>query len=113
DYTINTAVLEAYLQQLTAFASETDGRAIPIESLLCLPGVVDERSSDPEIAEADWPLIRRTLKEALQHLDTMHQEEGKAMANDLAANCRLIGAALERITSRAPQVVESYRTKLA
>jgi uncharacterized protein (TIGR00255 family) len=80
--------------------------------LLLLPGVIDEKSSDLVAAEVDWPKIKRTLETALAHLDTMRQEEGRAMSADLSANCRNIAAELKKIAARAPAVVENYRARL-
>ena len=48
----------------------------------------------------------------MDNLNGMRRDEGRAMAADLAANCRLIGGSLERIERRAPLVVEDYRHRL-
>ena len=85
---------------------------MPVANLLLLPGVVNEKLSDPSVAEADWPMIERTLQAALAHLAKMRRDEGRAMAADLAANCAVIGAELKQIAARAPMVVEAYRTRL-
>ena len=76
------------------------GREVPIENLLILPGVVNEKLSDPSVAEADWPIIERTLVAALDQLSKMRRDEGHAMAADLAANCRSIAAVLKQIATR-------------
>jgi uncharacterized protein (TIGR00255 family) len=113
DFSINTAVVEAYRQQLKNLQSRwKDPREVQLEYLLALPGVVSEKHSDPDLAEADWPFIERTLKEALAHLAQMRREEGRAMGADLAANCQIIAAALKQIAARAPLVVDSYRARL-
>ncbi len=39
-------------------------------------------------AEGDWPLIGETLEAAIENMDRMRLEEGRAMAADLRANCR-------------------------
>lgn len=113
DYSINTVVLDAYRRQLEDYRGKagTSGD-VSLGQLLQLPGVIDEKSSDLDAAEADWPAIKRTLETALEHLDTMRREEGRAMGEDLAANCRQIAAELKKITARAPAVVETYRARL-
>ena len=67
DFSINLGVLEGYrkqLQKLQTGAGLKD--EVPLQSFLLLPGVVKERLSDPSVAEADWPIIERTLKAALE-----------------------------------------------
>ncbi len=113
DYRINEAVLTGYQRQLQSLYDQLVGRElIHLESLLNLPGVVNERMSDRTDQEAEWPLIEQALTEALNHLEVMRVDEGRAMAADLAANCQTIAAELEQIEKRAPLVVESYRKRL-
>lgn len=114
DFTLNEVVLASYQQQLEAVRKKS-GSAEPIhlDSLLMLPGVIDEAAWRHVNAEADWPLVEQTLEEALANLSRMRIQEGAAMAVDLHANCELIEAELERIAERAPLVVESYRIRLA
>ena len=101
DFLINTAVLENYRQQIQDLQNRLKlPPQVLIENLLLLPGVVNEKHSDPDVAEADWPVIERTLKEALANLAKMRREEGKAMTADLTANCRAIAAELKQVTAR-------------
>lgn len=113
DFTINAAVLNRYRQQLDSLYRQwnVDG-PLPVESLLTLPGVVEERAAAVHDPEADWPLIRTTLEAALANLAKMRADEGQAMANDLAENCRTIGAELETIRQRAPHMAAVYRGRL-
>jgi len=113
DFSINSAVLESYRQQLLGLQNRWGAKGeVPIEDLLVLPGVVNEKLSDPGVAEADWPVIERTLLAALDQLSKMRRDEGRAMATDLAANCRSIGAVLKQIAARAPLVVDAFRARL-
>ena len=113
DYRINVDVLERYRNQLEELKRQWDLKKIfRLDALLPLPGVVNEESVVFHDAEADWPVIGRTLETALEHLGRMRAEEGRAMAADLAANCRSVAASLEQVESRSPQVVEDYRTRL-
>ena len=113
DFSINTDVLESYRQQIQDLQTRWKApHAVPIENLLLLPGVVNEKHSNPDVAEADWPLIQRTLQEALKNLDKMRRDEGNAMTVDLTANCRTIAAELKQISQRAPLAVDTYRARL-
>ncbi len=48
----------------------------------------------------------------MANLAHMRTDEGRAMAADLAANCRTIAAGLNEIERRAPLMVDAYRTRL-
>jgi uncharacterized protein (TIGR00255 family) len=113
DFSINLGVLEGYRQQLQKLQTSAGiKQEVPLESFLLLPGVVKERLSDPSLAEADWPIIERTLQGALAQLGKMRHDEGQAMAADLAANCRIVAAELKKIAVRAPSVIDAYRVRL-
>jgi uncharacterized protein (TIGR00255 family) len=113
-YQLNTAVLAGYRRQLESLHDQLHvERAIRLESLLALPGVVDEHATESTDLEADWPLMEETLQQALTNLDNMRREEGRAMTDDLRANCQSIVTELEQISNRAPLVAEAYRMRLA
>ncbi len=115
DFKINVDVLDRYRRQLKDLMAQWQYSAVSnpsLESLLPLPGVVDDASGDSIDAAADWPVIETTLRTALENLSQMRGEEGRAMAADLTANCQVIREALDRIEKRAPLVVEDYRTRL-
>ena len=113
DYQINEAVLAGYRQQIEQL-SDRFGMTQPVgwQSLLALPGVVDEQSSREVRAADDWPLIERALNEAMGRVSHMREQEGQAMAVDLTANCDVIRKQLKHVEQRLPHVVEAYRTRL-
>ena len=112
DYRLNTAVLESYRSQLESLSSNKDTPGIRIESLLTLPGVVEEKQSNAFDAERDWPLVESTLESALKSLSTMRAAEGEALAADLRLNCQLVSDQLDKIETRLPEVAEGYRQRL-
>ncbi len=112
-YRLNAPVLLSYWRQLSELPAEGSlPRPTHLESLLMLPGVVDERPWGADVAERDWPLIVETLGAAMDNLAHMREEEGRAMQADLRLNCRTISEHLERISERAPQAVAAYRQRL-
>ena len=114
DYRLNIPVLEGYLAQLRGFFGESLRRDdASLASLLALPGVVREPTADVEVIEAQWPLIEQTLQDALARLTEMRQGEGRAMAADLAANAAHVAKELTAIETRAPLVVDAYRSRLS
>jgi uncharacterized protein (TIGR00255 family) len=86
--------------------------AVSLESLLALPGVVDEDDAARRDAAGDWPLFSQAVEAAVQDMERMRAEEGRPMAVDMAANCREIGKALDRVEKRSPYVVDAYRARL-
>jgi uncharacterized protein (TIGR00255 family) len=80
--------------------------------ILALPGVVLEPGSLGFQLHDDWPIIEGVLEQALQGLQAMRQEEGKAMAQELLANRDAIGGHLERIRKRIPHVAGTFRDRL-
>lgn len=113
DYQIRTAVLESYRQQLQSLAGKDKWASeIDLKTLLLLPGVVDERARTDYDPEADWPTIEAAVNEALAAVAKMRADEGAALTADLAQNGRLMELLVAQIAARAPQVVQSYESRL-
>ncbi len=113
DYSINLEVLDRYRRQLQALKQKWEqADTVSVESLLLLPGVVDEASSSTVDAAAHWVVIGPALEAAMENLARMRIDEGRAMQTDLKENCRAAAASLEAVQSRAPLVVEAYRARL-
>jgi uncharacterized protein (TIGR00255 family) len=114
DFLISDVVLASYYEQLRKLNQSLKvTEPIRLDGLLQLPGVVVDRATQRQDVETDWPEVQAVLLEALDNLQKMRIEEGRAMEVDLTANCAVIAAALDQITLRAPQVVEAYRARLA
>ncbi len=112
-YRINKDVLNGYRLQIEAMHREWHiSQPVSLESLLLLPGVVDESSVGTSAAAEDWPSIRETLEAAIDNMDRMRLEEGRAMAADLEVNARTATVCLDAIQQRGPLVVEAYRARL-
>ena len=113
DCRIDAHVLDRYRQQLQSLYREWDlPGTVSLESLLALPGVVEESTRGAASPSDDWPLIAETLEAAMQNLARMRAEEGQTMADDLKVNCQTIVASLKEIRQRVPLVADAYRTRL-
>ncbi len=112
DMRINVEVLTNYRRQLESIADASTSEPVRIDSLLTLPGVIEDTTADRRDATADWPLIEVTLTEALKSLTQMRRDEGAAMTADLASHGRTIAERLDKIEVRAPLVVDGYRQRL-
>jgi uncharacterized protein (TIGR00255 family) len=110
DFRLNLTALRSYQRQLAELAD--DDARVPWEALLQLPGVVDETVWTSVDAESVWPLVREVTQSALVRLGEMRQEEGRAMATDLATNRQVVSEHLEVISQRAPAVIDAYRGRL-
>jgi uncharacterized protein (TIGR00255 family) len=116
DFVLNSVALKSYLDQVRA-ACDQIGWQVPLSSLLgqvlALPGVAPEpgglasRPPDEEMVA-----VERTLEVALGRLQTMRQQEGRAMADELLAHRQNVADQLVRIRALIPTVVENYRQRL-
>lgn len=113
EYQINAAVLRGYRRQLQELGTVLGPHEpVRLESLLDLPGVIDQET-DPAIeSDRDWPEIEKLLTAALESLTAMRSAEGQALMADLRQNCGAISDNLRSIEKRAPQVADSYRDRL-
>lgn len=112
DYRVNSEILEGYARQVEAIGKRLGLAGVSLDALLALPGVVEDRFAAADGQSDVWPLIVAALEEALGNLGRMREEEGRAMAADLAANCIMLSEELDKTARRAPLVVEQYRARL-
>ncbi len=115
DFQINAPALRSYLTQVRQICQELglpDGGQVLLSQVLALPGVVPEPAMSSFQMDEEWPILERVLEQALQRLQTMRQEEGRAMAQELLGYRDAIAAQLEQIRQRIPQVAVLYRDRL-
>src|SRR5205823_10648692 len=116
DFRINTVALRSYLEQVRAACAQVGGLPDMANALLAqvlaLPGVVPEPGQTTSHLHDDWPALEKVLIQALDKLQTMRQEEGKAMAQELLAHRDHIAAHLAKIRARTPQVATLFRDRL-
>jgi uncharacterized protein (TIGR00255 family) len=115
EYQINAVALRGYLAQLRSLAQELE---MPFRSehlvaqVLALPGVVPEPGNATLNVEEEWPIIEKVLSAALEKLQAMRLEEGKAMAQELLQLRETIMKELGAIRELAPNVVLTFRDRL-
>jgi uncharacterized protein (TIGR00255 family) len=114
NYRVNAAVVESYRAQIAAINGlSVDGAdKVSLETLLQLPGSIDEQSRAIVEPRDDWPTIEPVLKAALEAVNKMRIDEGKALLADLLANGQLVEQYLDKVAERAPAVADSYRERL-
>ena len=109
----NASAMDAYWTALSAWSKKAGVSAIQPEALLTLPGVIENANSDKESnLEDDWQIIKAAISEAAEKLSAMRLREGEAMKRDLSANISEIRSYLDQIRVLAPNVPQTYASKL-
>ncbi len=112
-YHINTAALEAYIQQLQNVPGINHIARIDLATLLQRPGVCQEPRDDSDELRIHGPVVKELTDEAITKLIAMRQREGLGLFNDLMKHVRHIAEHLKQIETRAPFVIDEYHKKLA
>ena len=109
DYRLNKELISSYWLQLSEIADGS--QPVNLESILGLPGVVEDSQTDDRVDEL-WPLIKQATSDAIKELNEMRHQEGDAMKQDMLANCQKIIGELGSVEKLAPNVVEAYGKKM-
>jgi uncharacterized protein (TIGR00255 family) len=115
DFQVNGVALRSYLGQLRKLSTEVglgDNAQVLLGQVLALPGVVPEPSASSFSLEDDWPVVESVLEQALKRMQTMRQEEGRAMAQELLQLRDHVARELSVIRERVPLVTAAYRDRL-
>jgi uncharacterized protein (TIGR00255 family) len=113
EYKINEQRLRSYCTRLKQLSDLLHAEPnLRLDRLLALPGVIETSFRSSDQIEEDWPTVELALNQAIENLTRMRAQEGVAMGNDLLENCRALSANLDRISERAPFIVEAYQQRL-
>lgn len=115
DFRVNTAALKSYVDQIRRAAEEMglrDRADALLAQVLTLPGVVPEPGSGSVSVDDEWPILERVLDEAVDKLQAMRLEEGRAMGQEFLQLRNHIAGQLDQIRIKAPEVTEAYRERL-
>ncbi len=94
-----------------ARANNVDNR-FDLAGLLTLPGVVQPLCPDSVQTNRIKEVILELVNQAIEQVKQMRRAEGAALAEELAANCRVITEKLQSIRDRREVVIEEYHNKL-
>jgi uncharacterized protein (TIGR00255 family) len=111
-YRINHDVLKSYYDQLTEATRDIDSRTPTLSDLMLLPGIVTDKAEVAVNLEADWPIIKSTIEDAVGKLVEYRTTEGASTAADLREQRAIIGSQLDQVIALAPTVVTQYRDKM-
>ena len=111
-YDVNTAALLKYLEQLREAEVEANPTLrIDLAALLQLPGVCQPPSAEA-LCRNTQDVLMGLVNDAVGAMVAMRQAEGKALVDDLLANCTSIEQSLEVIAERAPGIIQEYHDRL-
>jgi len=113
-YTINTAALAHYRDQLNELQNDGSANTAPIDmsAMLLLPGILQPPSDVEDRLERYRETILDIIEEACTKLVGMREKEGAMLLSDLHKHRVVIVDRLEKIAERAPLVVEEYHDRL-
>ena len=106
---LNESAIRSYWLQLSEIAGSS--QSVNVESLLHLPGVVDN-SIDDSLTQIVWPVAQQAVEEALEKLNQMRTIEGEVMQKDMLANADVIAEGLKTVEQLAPRVIEGYSRRM-
>ena len=111
---VNTGLLSRLYTDISgslpAGTMGTDHETGLYAALLRVPGVVE--NAGERLTEEDWPLVKRTAEDAVQHLNQYRRQEGEALASDLHGNCSTIKSLLEQVAEFEEERVQSVRDRM-
>ena len=110
---INTAVLQGYVEQMTA-VSESTGVALPgnmFEVLLRMPEVI-ARKEVYEVSPEEWNVTRDCLHAAIEELLAFRKQEGEALAAKFRKNIANISSLLASVEPYEKERIEKIRTRI-
>ena len=110
-FSLNKQLVTAYVQAFRTAAAETGIAAEPdLNAVLRLPGALDGGSS-PAYEELT-PAVLPKVEEALQKLNHMREEEGRALDRELRERMAHLRSACERVAKHRDAVIKGYSERL-
>lgn len=86
--------------------------AITPQLLASYPEVLNREQKDDDLEEI-WPLVEKSIDEALLQCDLMRRQEGDALAADLASRLQFFSTTIDSIESSIPELLEQRRALLS
>lgn len=112
-HVINERALAKYLEQLSRVRPpKGEAPRLDIGALLALPGVLQPPGDEEERLDHAREVMQDLLTRACDALMNMRRREGAQIHEDLMGRHGEITAHLDRISERAPKVVEAFEKRL-
>ena len=112
-YTINSAALARYIEQLKSVPAVASGEfRVEVSSLLSLPGVLQPPADEEDRVERARAAFLPLLGKAMDALVKMREREGAVVVTDLQSHREFIADRLSLIREKAPSVIAEYEQRL-
>ena len=112
DVRINVPLVEQYVSQLQEFAAKHSLEVdLNINTLATLPEVFHLQEHG-RTDEGLWPLVKKSLGQAVSACSKMRQEEGKSLEADIRPRITAINRLIKKVEKRAPKVVTHHSSAL-
>jgi uncharacterized protein (TIGR00255 family) len=110
---LNMGVVQSYVDQLTGVRLPSSVQpTLDLAAIAMLPGVTEAAEVDEEARRGVSAAVIGAVGKALDAMDAMRRQEGRALVEDLASILGRIRVELEAVAERAPRVVEEYFERL-
>ncbi len=109
---LNAGLAKAYVRVLHRLAKDLKLEGpVTLDMLARAPGVFQ---TDEEMADAEdfWPVVEKSLQQAIATLLKMREREGAHLARDLAARVKIMRKSTAQIQKQSPEVQKRYREQL-
>ena len=108
---LNKALVAAYVQAFRTAAAETGIAAEPdLNAVLRLPGALDTTTAPPD--EELTPSVLPELEKAIDSLNRMREQEGKAMDREIRERMSHIRTACSQVGTHREAVLKTYSDRL-
>lgn len=115
--TLNRELFDEYFRQVTEACSDKAGysqtgsfEAI-LSSVLRFPDVIDTRKADI-ITDENWPVVRKTVEEALESVNVYRTREGEALYADVTSRVANILALEDEVEALEQDRIDAVRERL-
>jgi uncharacterized protein (TIGR00255 family) len=110
---LNKEIAKQYYNRIHALRRFLGAQGdVGISQIINLPGVIEYKPQDAQ-ANRLWPLIQKALILAIHDLQKSKAREGRMLKRNIRNIIRAIESSLGRIQTRAPQVINDYKKRLA
>lgn len=110
---LNRPLAHAYLDAVKTLQSELGlAGEVTLELLLSQSDLFGLEGEESGTADADWSAVKTALEGAMNAVAEMRRKEGMALEADLLGHLEQAEATLATIAARAPEVVQSYKSRL-
>ena len=110
--TVNTALMQNYLQQLTAFTQANNLQQSEWMSILVRMPDVMTKTEQEELEDDEWQAVRQGVQEAVQHLVDFRTQEGAALEKKFNEKVDNIERLMLSIESYEKSRVEKIRCRI-